>query len=62
MKLFCNHQWNEIKHFIIPSQFDIVIESKKIPQSWVSFKRTYVTDYSCAKCGKLKRFINKVAS
>lgn len=62
MKLFCKHQWNELKHFVVPSEFDNCIESKKVPTTWVSLKRTYITDYQCSKCGKIKRFVSKTST
>jgi hypothetical protein len=53
--IFCRHNWVEKKHFIIPSEADMLKEMGLKPNTSTLFKRIYVTDYSCMLCGKLKR-------
>jgi hypothetical protein len=50
----CNHDYFLINHFEMMSEFDIVCSHGYTPNSWNSLKRTYVTDYKCQKCGKIK--------
>jgi hypothetical protein len=37
------------------SEFDIVVENGKVPNTWNSRTRKTVTDYKCSECNKLKR-------
>jgi hypothetical protein len=53
--LFCNHDYNLVNHFEIPSEVDICVSHHYRPNSWHNIKRQYVSDYKCTKCGNLKR-------
>jgi hypothetical protein len=46
---------------VIFSEFDNVVSNGKIPNTWNSLIRVYVTDYNCENCGKIKRFKEKTA-
>jgi hypothetical protein len=37
------------------SEFDIVANSGYTPNTFLSIKRSIITDYECSKCGKIKR-------
>jgi len=37
------------------SEFDIVVEAGKVPNTWNSQKRRIVTDYKCSRCNNIKR-------
>jgi len=56
--MFCKHQWELINQFTVSSQLEIMVSCGKPPDTWQpsSCVRTHVTDYTCTKCGKLKRF------
>lgn len=57
----CNHDYNLINQFEMMSEFDIICSHSYTPNTWCSKKRTYVTDYKCQKCGKLKRLTETTA-
>lgn len=59
IKLFCKHEWKELKHFEIPSEAENVYNLNYKVEYIHSFNKSYVTDYTCSKCGKLKRKIIK---
>ena len=61
IKLFCNHNWKELRHFEIPSVAANVKAMGYKPFDYMSAKVKYVTDYTCTKCGKLKRKVIKTA-
>lgn len=60
-RLFCLHSYNLINNFTIDSEFDIVHKSGCRPKTTCSLTRTYITDYKCSKCGKIKRLTAKTA-
>jgi len=41
------------------SEFDIIVENGKIPNTHSSQTRLIITDYKCSKCNKLKRLTAK---
>ncbi len=53
--LSCKHKYELINQFEMPSEFDIIIQNGKIPNTHNSQKRRVVTDYKCKECGKIKR-------
>jgi len=55
-RLFCVHNYQLINQFEIKSEFDIVVENGKIPNTWNRINRKVITDYKCSECNKLKRF------
>ena len=59
---FCSHDYHLINQFEIKSEYDIVQDSGRIPNSLLSLKRKYIWDYKCSKCQKLKRLENTTAS
>jgi hypothetical protein len=54
-RIFCIHDYSLINHYEIKSEFDIVKDSGKTPNTHCSLKRKYIWDYKCNKCQKLKR-------
>ena len=54
-RLFCSHDYHLINQFEIKSEYDIVVESGKVPHYLLSLKRKYIWDYKCSKCQKTKR-------
>ena len=59
--IFCNHDYTLLNQIEIKSEFDIVGESGRTPNSHTSITRTYITDYKCNKCGKIKRLKAKTS-
>ena len=57
-RLFCSHDYYLTNQFEIKSEYDIVVESGKVPHSLLSLKRKYIWDYKCSKCQKTKRIEN----
>ncbi len=57
----CKHDYHLVNQFELKSEFDIVIESGKVPNTHLCMQRTIVTDYKCSKCKKLKRLKVKTA-
>lgn len=51
----CKHDYNLINQFEMSSDFDIIVQNGKIPNTHNSRKRKTVTDYKCTKCNKIKR-------
>ena len=56
-RLFCSHDYHLTNQF----EYDIVVESGKVPHSLLSLKRKYIWDYKCSKCQKTKRLENITA-
>ena len=54
-RLFCSHDYHLINQFEIKSEFDIVNDSGRTPNTHCSLIRKYIWDYKCSKCNKLKR-------
>jgi ribosomal protein L44E len=50
------HEWKLVNQFETKSEFEIVSESRRTPNSHNSMIKKYITDYTCTNCGKLKRF------
>lgn len=59
IKLFCKHKYELLNSYKMKSEFDIVNDSKRTPNSLLSLTRLYITEYACSKCGKIKRFTYK---
>ena len=60
-RLFCSHDYYLTNQFEIKSEYDIVVESGKVPHTLLSLKRKYIWDYKCSKCQKTKRLENITA-
>jgi hypothetical protein len=60
--LFCNHDFEISYHFEIPSEYDIMVSNGKTPFPYHSLTRTYITDYKCTKCGKIKTSIRRTSN
>lgn len=54
-RIFCQHDYILINQYELKSEFDIVVDSGKVPNTWCSRKRKLITDYKCNNCGKIKR-------
>ena len=61
-QLFCKHTYTLVNHFTVPSEFDIVVEAGKTPNTHLSLKRVIVSDYRCDHCGKLRRLTAKTSN
>ena len=55
-RLFCTHNYQLINQFEIKSEFDVVVENGKVPNTWNRLTRKVITDYKCSECNKFKRF------
>jgi hypothetical protein len=60
-RLFCSHDYHLVNQFEIKSEYDIVEDSGRTPNSYCSLKRKYIWDYKCSKCQKMKRLENVTA-
>ena len=58
-RLFCQHDYHLVNQYEMKSEFDIVVESGKIPNTHNSQPRRLITDYKCSKCNKIKRLTAK---
>ena len=56
MSIFCKHQWEKVNEIKFKSEFEIISEQGRTPNTHSSLIRKVVTDYICTECGKLKRF------
>jgi len=61
-QLFCSHDYSLVNQFIIDSEFDVVVKAGAEPAPHRSLIRTYISDYKCIWCGKLKRLREKTRS
>jgi hypothetical protein len=59
--LICKHNYELLNQFEMKSEFDIVQEHGKVPNTHNSQTRKVVTDYKCTKCQKIKRFVEKTS-
>jgi|TARA_R110002073_G_scaffold23645_7_gene80517 hypothetical protein len=58
-RLFCQHDYHLINQYEMKSEFDIVVESGKTPNTHNSQTRVLITDYKCSKCNNIKRLTAK---
>lgn len=61
-RIFCVHSYELKNEFTVKSEYDIIVNSGYKPNSACNTKRKYVSDYTCTKCGKLKRLVIKTAN
>lgn len=61
-RLFCKHKYELVNQFEMKSEFDIVVEAGKVPNTHNSQTRRIITDYECIKCNKIKRLTAKTPS
>jgi len=54
-QFFCAHDFELINQFTMKSEYDIIVDSGKTPNTWNSLTRVIISDYKCSKCNKLKR-------
>lgn len=53
------HIWEIINQFTTESEAEVIKSLGYKPQNWNSFKKKYITDFHCLKCGKLIRKVVK---
>jgi hypothetical protein len=53
-RFFCSHDYFLVDEFEIKSEFDIVNDSGRTPNTLCSLKRKYIYTYKCDKCKKIK--------
>lgn len=58
-RVFCKHDYHLTNQFEMKSEFDIVVEAGKTPNTHNSQTRRIVTDYKCIKCNNIKRLKTK---
>ena len=61
-RLFCQHNYHLINQYKMKSEFDIVVEAGKTPNTHDSRTRKVITDYECSKCNKIKRLSAKTSN
>jgi len=57
--LRCKHDYNLVNQYEMKSEFDIVSDAARTPNTHCSITRRLITDYKCSKCGKIKRLTAK---
>ena len=68
MNMFCKHEWKVLSETTTASQFEHAISVARpnmagrfsIPSKMCDADRKYIQIVACDKCGKLKRFIEKI--
>ena len=58
-RLFCQHDYHLVNQYEMKSEFDIVVEAGKTPNTHNSQTRILITDYKCSKCNNIKRLTAK---
>lgn len=58
-RLFCQHDYHLVNQYEMKSEFDIIVEAGKTPNTHNSQTRKLITDYKCSKCNKIKRLTAK---
>ena len=60
-QFLCAHDDEILNDFIIPSEFETILQNGKTPTTHSGLKRKYVTDFKCKKCGRVKRITETTA-
>jgi hypothetical protein len=72
--MFCKHQWEILSETTTKSGFEVAVEAIsqidtpktlhkfniKIPEQVTCAERKYIQVFKCDKCGKLKRFVERI--
>ena len=58
-RLFCQHDYHLVNQYEMKSEFDIVVEAGKTPNTHNIQTRRLITDYKCSKCNNIKRLTAK---
>jgi hypothetical protein len=59
--MFCKHNYKKVNQFETKSQIEVAnqVDATFSGAGGRQLKKKYITDYTCEKCGKLKRLIVK---
>jgi hypothetical protein len=69
MSIFCRHDWKILSDTTTKSKFEIAVETikssvskdkVKLPWQLCDGERKHIQIVSCSRCGKLKRFVEKI--
>lgn len=64
MKLFCKHEWKVLSEITIKSKLEVVVQElvgcSNLPWQLADADRKHIQVFVCDKCGKLKRFVEKI--
>jgi len=68
MSIFCKHDYEMIQEVVTKSAFEVAIDYFKgtgvmelnLPKGMCNTERKHITTFKCAKCGKLKRFVENL--
>lgn len=68
--MFCRHKWKLLSEVITRSKFEVSLEvikvnggelkSIRLPHQLSDASRFHIQTFTCDKCGKLKRFKEKI--
>jgi hypothetical protein len=66
--MLCKHEWELINQVITQSKFEHAMNqmkefdkgSAKLPWQLCSAERKVIQIFTCKKCGKLKKFVDKI--
>lgn len=67
-KILCSHEWVKLSEIVTESSFELAMKAlsnprlEKIyfPENAFNSDKKVIQVFSCHKCGKLKRFVEKV--
>ena len=64
MRIFCNHEWEEVVNMVLPSAYEQMedVKSFKVSKTWpeyqmLPFMKKSIVILACTKCGKLYKSI-----
>jgi hypothetical protein len=68
LNMFCKHEWKVLSTTTTLSQFEYAITvlssstagKVTVPSQMCNTDRKHIQIFSCAKCGKLKRFVDDI--
>lgn len=65
--MFCKHEWQVLSETVTKSKFEVTMElmsptygNVNLPHQLIDANRKHIQVFTCSKCGKLKRFVEKI--
>jgi len=65
--MFCKHEWKLLTETVTKSKFEVAVATigdragdLKLPWQMSDASRKHIQTFVCEKCGKLKRFVEKI--
>ena len=60
LNIFCKHKWKMLSEVVTKSQLELMSELGKRGELYNPFERKVIHILSCEKCGKLKKYVEKL--